>query len=123
MTDRRVVSRAAKWGGSVAACAALVLGGAGITGASAAPKVKTASVDIPTYMFKPRNLKITRNTKVTWTNHDTTVSHSVVFDAGFGTKRALGLNKTWSHKFTEDGTFKYYCSLHPEMTGKVVVTG
>lgn len=121
MTDRRV-SRKAKWGGSVVACAALVLGGAGITGASAAPKVKTASVDIPGYLFKPRTLKITRKTKVTWTNHDTTTVHNVTF-ADFGTKRNLGVNKSWSHKFTEDGTFTYRCSLHPGMTGKVVVTG
>jgi plastocyanin len=121
MTDRRV-SLAAKWGGSVVACAALVLGGSGITSAQAAPRVKTASVDIPGYMFTPHTLKITRNTKVTWTNHDTTTGHTVVF-ADFGTKRTLLLNKTWSHKFTTDGTFSYHCSLHPEMTGKVVVTG
>ena len=123
MTDRRV-SRTAKWGGSVVACAALVLGGAGVTGASAAPKtpkVTTVNVDISNYLFKPRTLKITRNTKVVWTNHDTT-GHTVVF-TDFGTKRALGLNKTWSHKFTTDGTFKYECTLHPGMTGKVVVTG
>jgi plastocyanin len=28
---------------------------------------------------------------------------------------------SWQHAFTETGTFKYFCSVHPKMTGKVIV--
>jgi plastocyanin len=97
-----------------------VLGGAGVGQAAAAPNaVKTVSIQ--NYLFTPRTLKIKINTKVIWTNNDT-VGHNVEFTA-FGSKHTLPTGKTWSHKFTADGTFSYRCTLHPQMVGKVVVSG
>jgi plastocyanin len=120
MTDRRV-SRRATWGVSALACGALVLGGAGMGSAAAAPQVRTASVNIQNFLFMPQKLPVKIRTIVTWTNNDST-GHTVIF-SGFGTRRALAPGATWSHKFTADGTYKYYCSLHPSMIGKVVVRG
>jgi plastocyanin len=123
MADRRGLRRLA-FGTGALASAALVLAGAGVGTAAAAPKapaVKTASVKIQSFLFKPHTLKITTKTKVTWTNLDST-GHNIQF-ADFGIKRALGTGQTWSHKFVTPGTYAYHCQIHPDMTGKVVVSG
>jgi plastocyanin len=86
---------------------------------AARPHVTTASVNIDNFVFKPKTLNISTRTVVTWTNNDST-GHNVVFN-GFGS-RTLGTGKTYSHKFGTVGTFKYHCTLHPGMAGKVVVT-
>jgi len=33
----------------------------------------------------------------------------------------LDTDQKFSHTFETPGTFKYYCSLHPRMTGQIVV--
>jgi len=60
-----------------------------------------------------------------WTNSDTAV-HTV--SSGDGKKKdgafdskIMGPKKEFSFKFEKKRTFKYYCELHPTMTGKVTV--
>jgi plastocyanin len=107
-------------GATALACGALVLGGAGVGSAAAAPNV-IKNVSMANYAFTPRTSKIKLNSKVVWTNNDTT-GHNVLF-TDFGTKRTVAPGNTYAHKFTTAGTFAYHCSLHPGMTGKVVVSG
>jgi plastocyanin len=118
----RTFSRVAKWSAAVAASGALVLGVAGgamSAGAtSAKPAVTVASVKIQNYLYMPKALHITPGTKVTWTNKDFT-GHTVTFKT-FGSP-TLGTGRTYSHTFATVGTFKYHCTLHPDMLGKVVV--
>jgi plastocyanin len=122
MGNRRV-ARVGLWCLTAAACGSLAVGVQGV--ANAAPKpavtphVATASVKIVNFLFKPKTLNITKPTAVTWTNNDST-GHNVVFN-GFGS-RTLGFGKTYTHTFKTAGTFKYHCTLHPGMSGKVVVT-
>lgn len=121
MAERRV-SRWATAGAGALACSALVLGGMGAgsaTAATAAPALKK-NVTIQNYLFMPKTLKIKVGTKVVWTNKDST-PHNVVF-TGFSSK-ILATGATYKHTFTKAGTFAYHCSLHQEMTAKVVVTG
>jgi len=128
MGDRRL-NRVASWCASAALCGALVIGGSGVSGAStkpavvkhaaARPAVVRAKVKIVNFLYKPKTLTIAAGTKVTWKNADST-GHTVTF-ASFGSP-TLGTGATWSHKFTTAGTFSYHCSLHLEMTGKIVVT-
>jgi plastocyanin len=115
----RSVTRVTKWCAAAALSGALVVGGVGITSASAQPAAKTAAVKIQNFAFKPKTLTVAVGTKVTFTNFDST-GHNVTF-SGFGS-HTLGTGQAYSHKFTTAGTFKYYCSLHPDMTGKIVVT-
>jgi plastocyanin len=115
----RPISRVTKWCAAAALSGALVVGGAGVSSATARPTVTLAAVKIQNFAFKPKALYITVNTKVTWKNYDST-GHNATFK-GFHSP-TLATGGTWSHKFTTVGTFKYHCTIHPTMTGKVVVT-
>ena len=77
--------------------------------------------------YTPSNLTIQGNTTVTWTNNDT-VLHTVtsgnpnegpsrLFDSSL-----IGPNNQFNYTFSDEGQFKYYCTLHPFMTGTVTVT-
>jgi plastocyanin len=58
---------------------------------------------------------------VTWVNGDD-VPHTVVAtDKSFRSK-VLDTDDRFSFTFTRAGTYDYFCSIHPHMTGKVVVT-
>jgi plastocyanin len=118
----RPLSRASKWCAAAAMSGALVFGGvAAATSAAsaAAPAAKKPAVKIINYSYMPKSITVKAGTTIIWTNNDNT-GHTVTFKA-FGSP-VLGQGKTWSHSFTAAGTFKYHCTLHPEMTGKVIVT-
>ena len=78
--------------------------------------------------FVPETLTVSKGTTVTWTNGDSTL-HTVTsgspeagnsgseFDSSY-----LAAGKTFQHPFNTAGTFDYYCTLHPFMKGKVVVS-
>ena len=113
------------WCLGVAACGSLFIGVNGVAGAAtrrpaATPAaVPTANVKIVGFLYKPKTLTVAAGTKVIWTNNDAT-GHNVVFK-DFASP-TLGTGKSFKHQFLTAGTFKYHCSLHFEMTGKVVVT-
>jgi plastocyanin len=78
--------------------------------------------------FVPDTLPVKAGTTVTWTNGDTTL-HTVTsgtpeggnsgteFDSSY-----IAAGKTFQHAFNTAGTFDYYCTLHPFMKGKIVVS-
>ena len=66
------------------------------------------------------SLTVAAGTTVTWTNRDD-IPHTVVaVDKSFKSK-ALDTDDRFSYRFDNTGTFPYFCSIHPHMTGKVVV--
>ena len=82
-----------------------------------------SEVDIKDHTFTPATLTVVAGTKVTWTNHDED-PHTV---AESGAKKhfhsaALDTNDSYSFTFTEPGTYEYFCTMHPMMVGKIVVT-
>lgn len=80
-------------------------------------------VSIKNFAFSPANITITKGTTVTWTNNDTTV-HTIVETDGKNGPNSNSVNPGDSYTFTfsQAGTYKYHCSIHPEMTGTVTVT-
>ncbi len=88
-----------------------------------APASKPANgyVTIQGLTFGPQILAVNAGATVTWSNKDT-VNHTVdsdavrVFNSG-----NLPAGKSYSHTFTSPGTYTYHCSVHPGMTGTVVV--
>lgn len=79
-----------------------------------------AAVNIDNFSFGPAAVKVAVGTTVKWTNKDD-IPHTVVSTDGVFKSHALDTDETFSYKFTKAGTYEYFCSLHPKMTGKVVV--
>jgi len=82
----------------------------------------TVTVSIKRAGFTPKTVNINQGDSVTWTNNDT-INHQVVANNGNYASPILGPGKSWTHKFTHGGTFRYHDSLHPALTGTVVVKG
>jgi plastocyanin len=80
----------------------------------------TAAVKIDNFTFNPQVLTIRAGTTVTFTNSDD-IPHTVVAkDKAFRSK-TLDTDDTFTFTFTTPGSFAYFCSLHPHMTGTIVV--
>jgi plastocyanin len=88
--------------------------------AQAAPAARTASVSIKMFAFTPQVLTVAPGTTVTWTNADEDPHTVTANDKGFHSA-ALDTDDKYSFTFTNAGSFAYFCSLHPHMTGKVIV--
>ena len=84
------------------------------------PAHAAAVVHIANFTFAPANLTVKAGTVVTWVNDDD-IPHTVVaIDHSFKSK-VLDTGERFSFTFAKAGQFGYFCSLHPHMTGKVVV--
>ena len=76
-------------------------------------------VTIDNFTFSPAELKVKVGDTVTWTNHDD-IPHTVV-SAGKFRSKAMDTDNAFSFTFTAAGDYKYFCSLHPHMTGMITV--
>ncbi len=73
------------------------------------------------FAFSPATLTIARGTTVVWTQSDG-VPHTVTSDSGSElNSTVLGQGQTYSHTFTQAGTFAYHCDIHPSMQAQVIV--
>jgi plastocyanin len=70
--------------------------------------------------FSPASITVTAGTTVKWTNKDG-VAHNVTSTGGLFESGNFGNGSSYSHQFNDAGTFSYFCTLHPSMTGTVVV--
>jgi len=84
---------------------------------------QTNAVNITNFAFSPSNITVKKGTAVTWTNKDS-VAHTVTENDGQDGPKSSNLdqNQTYSFTYNTVGTFKYHCSIHPDMTGSVTVT-
>lgn len=78
-------------------------------------------VVIQSFAFGPQGLTVKAGTKVTWVNKDIE-PHTVVSSDHKFQSEALDTDETFSVTFDTAGTYGYFCSLHPHMTGTVTVT-
>jgi plastocyanin len=83
-------------------------------------KAKPATVNIDNFSFTPQTLTVRVGTKVTWINKDD-VPHTVRSDDKTLKSGVLDTDDQFSYTFTIPGTNSYFCSVHPHMTGKVIV--
>ena len=80
-----------------------------------------AEVVIDNFSFLPKEITVPVGTTVTWTNHDD-VPHVVASaDDQFKKSGPLDTDESFSHTFTTAGNYTYFCSIHPHMTGKIIV--
>ena len=86
--------------------------------ASIAPAATTVRID--NFSFNSPVVTIKAGTTVTWVNGDD-IPHTVVANNGAFKSKVLDTDDRFSFTFAKPGQFGYFCSLHPHMTGKVVV--
>jgi plastocyanin len=90
----------------------------GTSPSTAPPATSVSTVKIKDLAFVPSTLRVKAGDTVIWTNDDT-VAHTITgtgFDSG-----TVQPGGTFQHKFPAEGTFDYHCTIHPSMTGQVIV--
>ena len=121
--------------------AALVLLASACSGSGSAEPSARASgpqVSLKLLQFQPGALTVKAGTTVTWVD-DEPITHTVTSGAVSGVdattglrsgqtpdgrfdRRLAGKGTTFSYRFTEPGTYSYFCSIHQGMNASVVVT-
>jgi plastocyanin len=97
----------------------IAAGGPQLTAAS----TKTLSgprIEIKAHQFSLPTVSIPVGGTVTWVNHDDDV-HTVVSTTALFRSPGLDTDNSFSYRFTQPGTYQYFCTLHPLMVGKVIV--
>ena len=97
------------------------------TAAAAAPARAAAngtpSITISNFTFAPAAFTVPAGKELTWVNEDDAPHTVVGSDPGSPLKSpALDTGDKYSVTLTQPGTYRYFCSLHPHMTGAVTVT-
>ena len=98
----------------------LVLLGAAFTTYSRVATADTNEIVIQNFAFEPSTLTVKVGEKVTWVNRDDEPHTATATDKRFNSK-TLENGDRFSTEFTQPGTYKYYCALHPKMTGEIIV--
>lgn len=78
----------------------------------------TNAVNIQNFSFSPATLTIKNGDTVAWTNNDS-APHQIK-SSSFNSE-LMNKGQNFSFTFNDAGTFDYICSLHPSMTGKIIV--
>jgi plastocyanin len=80
-----------------------------------------SAVSIDNFTFTPQTLTVKAGSTVTWTNKDD-IPHGIASDNNaFRRSKALDTDDKFAFTFTTPGTCKYFCYVHPHMTGTIVV--
>jgi plastocyanin len=110
------------WVASFAAAVliAIVLLLAGSPSVTASDQPPAAEVKIDNFSFGPQTVTVPVGATVTWTNKDD-IPHTVVSTDGLFNSKVRDTDEKFSYTFAKSGTYPYYCTIHPKMTGKVVV--
>ncbi len=93
-----------------------------VLGGQAASAAGSRSIVLRNVAFSPKSLSIVKGTTVTFAFRDGSTDHNVV-STGSRRFRSIGARSAGSPKrtFTRAGTYRYECTLHPGMTGRISV--
>lgn len=103
--------------GTLAALPCAAFAGAAVRQTAARP----AAVEIKNMHFVPDTLTVAAGTTVTWENGDSN-PHTVTDKGRVFRSAGLDTGDSFSYTFTSPGAFTYFCTIHPMMIGKIVVT-
>ena len=95
--------------------------GGGPTSSAAGTTGSGTAVTIDNFAFSPATLKVKVGQKVSWTNKQQGVAHTVTADGGTF-DHPMPSGATFSFAFTKAGSFAYHCTIHPSMHGTIVVS-
>jgi len=87
---------------------------------AASAHVAETEVKIDNFAFAPQRVVVKAGTTVIWINDDD-IPHTVASSAKLFKSNALDTKDKFSFTFTTAGAYEYFCSLHPHLTGTIVV--
>jgi plastocyanin len=87
---------------------------------AASAHVAETEVKIDNFAFAPQRVVVKAGTTVIWINDDD-IPHTVASSTKLFKSNALDTKDKFSFTFTTAGAYEYFCSLHPHMTGTIVV--
>jgi plastocyanin len=111
------------WSLGIAAVAIIIAAATARAFSTTATQEKTGAetaVKIDSFTFSPVTVTILAGSTVRWTNHDD-IPHNVVSEDKSFKSKNMHADENFSYTFTKPGTYSYFCSIHPKMTGKIVV--
>ena len=95
--------------------------GTGMAKGAAVSEAKN-KIEIKDFMFKPPTITVKSGETITWINRDEEPHTIVSVEKKFQKSSALDTDQQFTITAGEPGTYEYFCSVHPKMTGKIVVT-
>jgi len=88
------------------------------TGSSGSGETK---IEIKDFAFNPQTLTVKSGQKITWINRDEEPHTVVSVGKKFQKSSALDTDQEFTITAGAPGTYEYFCSVHPKMTGTIVV--
>jgi plastocyanin len=89
--------------------------------AAAGLSAAAAEIRIDNFTFSPQTLTVAQGTTITWVNRDDT-PHRLAGTANQFKSPVLDTDETFTWTAAEPGKVAYFCTMHPHMTGTIVVT-
>jgi plastocyanin len=82
---------------------------------------KQNRIEIKDFAFNPQTITVKSGEKVTWINRDEEPHTIVSVEKQFKKSTALDTDQEFTITAGAPGTYNYFCSVHPKMTGTIVV--
>jgi plastocyanin len=82
---------------------------------------KQNTIEIKDFAFNPQTITVKVGEKVTWINRDEEPHTVVSVEKQFKKSTALDTDQEFTITAGAPGTYSYFCSVHPKMTGTIVV--
>ena len=82
---------------------------------------KQNKIEIKDFAFNPKTITVKSGDKVTWINRDEEPHTIVSVEKQFKKSTALDTDQEFTITTGARGTYTYFCSVHPKMTGTIVV--
>ncbi|SFK74482.1 cupredoxin domain-containing protein [Methylocapsa palsarum] len=86
-----------------------------------ASRAADAEITIDNFSFHPDKLSVKAGTTIVFRNRDD-IPHTVASAEGVFRSEALDTDDAFSFTFDKPGVYPFFCSLHPKMTGEIIVT-
>jgi len=97
-----------------------LLAGSAIVAANDQPSAASTEIKIDNFSFEPKTITVPAGATVTWVNRDD-IPHTSVSTDGVFKSKVIDTDEKFSYTFAKAGTYPYYCTIHPKMTGQIVV--
>ena len=82
--------------------------------------IQTSARTLGTAAYVPNPITVSQGAVITWSNIDA-ATHDMASDTGAWDSGRIAPNGSFNFTFATKGTFPYHCSIHPSMTGTIVV--